>query len=79
MNTKEIATTAIVTITKKGQTYRGNPNSRDNTAATWELVKTHLAANPKTTRGELFTLLQTERNHASMVTYALSRGWLAAK
>jgi len=78
MQTKNIPTTAIVTIAK-GCTYQGTVNSQDGTAATWQLVQKHLAANPKTTRGQLFTLLQTNRNHASFVRYALGRGWLVAK
>ena len=78
MNTKEIAPTAIVAIAK-GCTYKGNANSQDNTAATWELVQSHLKANKSCTRQELFKLLQVERNHASFVRYALGRGWLVAK
>ena len=78
MQTKTIPATAIVSIAK-GCTYKGNANSQDNTALTWKLVQSHLAENPKTTRGQLFSLLQVERNHASFVRYALGRGWLVAK
>ena len=79
INTKAIPATAIVSVSKSGAAYKGSANSTHNTAATWELVQQHIKANPKCTRAQLFTLLQTERNHACFVAYALGRGWLSAK
>ena len=79
MQTRNIPATAIVSVTSKGAKYSGNAGSTHNTAATWALVQAHLKANPKCTRGQLFKLLQAERNHGCFVAYALSSGWLAAK
>ena len=79
VNTKAIPANAVMVVTKSGAAYKGNPNSTHNTAATWQLVQKHLKANPKTTRSQLFTLLQSERNHACFVQYALGNGWLGVK
>ena len=79
INTKVIKPTAIIGVTALGVLYKGSKNSTHNTAQTWEVVNTYLKANPKCTRAQLFTHLQVERNHACFVTYALGRGWLAAK
>jgi len=66
-------------VTKKGAAYQGNAGSTHNTARTWQTVQAFLAANPKATRAQLFTHLQTTHNHGCFVAYALSRQWLAAK
>ena len=79
MQTTTIAGNAILQVTKKGAIYTGNAGSRHNTARTWGLVQKHLKAHPKTTRQQLFALLQTQYNHACFVQYALQRGWLAPK
>ena len=79
MQTRTIPATAIMVVTKKGANYVGNAGSTHNTAATWQLVQAHLAANKSCTRAQLFTLLQGKRNHGCFVAYALSRQWLAAK
>jgi len=78
METKSVKTTDVMAVTAKGHKYVGSEKSTHNTAATWELTKKFLA-NGKRTRGELFSYLQKERNHACFVTYALSRGWIAVK
>lgn len=84
MQTKNIPATAIMVVTKKGAAYTGNSGSMHNTARTWVWVQAHLAKNPTTTRGQLFTTLQNTNgklpfSHPCFVRYALGAGWLAAK
>lgn len=79
INTKAIPANAVLQVTPKGALYTGNTGSMHNTALTWASVQAHLKANPNTTRAQLFTHLQSTRNHACFVAYALGRGWLAPK